>query len=235
MCDPGDDDVEDAGETPTADEGPTAGEATATDEAAATDEATAAEDVDDEHADSAPVAPDTADAKMDSPAPAEPPEAPRPRRLSNRDRQAEIRELDALAKSLVALPQSKLEALDLDDLTAVIAAARTKKKGARVRELRRIATALRQRDPEVVEQRLKELEAPARAEVERLKACEVWRDRLLEGGDAVLSELVDAHPQADRQRLRQLVRTASKDRTHAKSQHAYRELFREIRSLTQAQ
>lgn len=158
----------------------------------------------------------------------------RRRRLTNRDRQAEIRVLDALAKSLVALPHAKLEALALGELTDVIAAARTKRKGARGRELRRIATTLRQLDPQAVAQRLHELDEPDRAEAARLKACETWRDRLLEGGDAVLGELVDAYPDADRQRLRQLVRTAKKDRTHAKSQHAFRELFREIRSLTAA-
>ncbi len=223
MRDPGDDDVEDPGEAPASEDAPPPEDVTASDDDQGSEDAQAA-------------APEATQSDDDEPPPPppEPVEDARPRRLSNRDRQAEIRELDALAKSLVALPPSKLEALELDELTPVIAAARTKKKGARVRELRRIATALRQRDPEAIEQRLKELEAPDRAEVERLKACEVWRDRLLEGGDAVLSELLDAHPTADRQRLRQLVRTASKDRTHAKSQHAYRELFREIRDLTKS-
>lgn len=174
-----------------------------------------------------------------SPAPAadeetSPEPAAAPRRLSSRDHQAEVRELDKLTKSLVSLPPSKLEALELDELTEIILAAKTKRKGALGRELRRISTKLRQRDPEAIQERLRLLEAPDRAEVEKHKACEDWRDRLLEGGDAVLSELVQAHPTADRQRLRQLVRTAKKDRTHAKSQNAFRELFREIRDLTAA-
>jgi ribosome-associated protein len=46
-------------------------------------------------------------------------------------------------------------------------------------------------------------------------------------GDAAMAELVEAHPHADRQKLRQLVRNAHEERKRNKPPRAYRELFRE--------
>ena len=60
---------------------------------------------------------------------------------------------------------------------------------------------------------------------------EAWRDRLLEGGDEALAELLDLHPDADRQRLRQLVRNAQDEKKRGKPPRAFRELFRELRGV----
>ena len=54
-------------------------------------------------------------------------------------------------------------------------------------------------------------------------------------GDVALSELLDTHPDADRQRLRQLVRNCAEERARNKPPHAFRELFREVRQLTDAE
>jgi ribosome-associated protein len=56
----------------------------------------------------------------------------------------------------------------------------------------------------------------------------------LTGGDAALSELVAKYRDADAQRLRQLVRTASRDASSGKGKHAARELLRCIRELGEA-
>ena len=61
--------------------------------------------------------------------------------------------------------------------------------------------------------------------------AEAWRERLLEDGDAALSELLESHPDADRQQLRQLVRSALDERRKDKPPRAYRELYRAIRAL----
>ena len=60
---------------------------------------------------------------------------------------------------------------------------------------------------------------------------EAWRERLLDEGDAALGALLDEHPTADRQHLRQLVRNALEERKRNKPPRAYRELFRELRGL----
>jgi len=49
-----------------------------------------------------------------------------------------------------------------------------------------------------------------------------------------LTELLAAHPGADRQQLRQLARQARSERAAAKPPHAYRELFRSLRDLLES-
>ena len=70
-----------------------------------------------------------------------------------------------------------------------------------------------------------------RREVAAMHRVESWRERLLEGGDTALAELIDEHPQADRQRLRQLVRNTLEERKRNKPPHSFRELYRELRGV----
>ena len=71
----------------------------------------------------------------------------------------------------------------------------------------------------------------ARREAALLHRAEAWRERLLAEGDAALAELLDAHPDADRQSLRQLARNAAEERARNKPPRAYRELFRAVRDV----
>jgi ribosome-associated protein len=64
-----------------------------------------------------------------------------------------------------------------------------------------------------------------------LHRLETWRDRLIDEGDAALDALLEIHPAADRQHLRQLARNARAERDREKPLHAYRELFRALREL----
>jgi ribosome-associated protein len=50
-----------------------------------------------------------------------------------------------------------------------------------------------------------------------------------------LSELIAAHPDLDRQHLRALIRQARSEREAGKPLHAYRELFRVLKTLNQGQ
>lgn len=156
-------------------------------------------------------------------------------RRSHRAHKAQVDAFARLAKDLVDLPPATLDGLDLDgDLHQAIAGCRGLRKGARVREQRRIATALRRTDARALRDRLDEIASGDRANVQREKQREQWRERLLEGGDAELSAFLTAYPQADRQHFRQLIRTAGKDRTKGKAVAAYRKLLREIRALDEA-
>lgn len=72
----------------------------------------------------------------------------------------------------------------------------------------------------------------ARREIAALHRAESLRDALLgDDGDAVLTELLADYPQADRQKLRQLVRNTREERAKNKPPRAFRELFRELRDL----
>jgi ribosome-associated protein len=72
----------------------------------------------------------------------------------------------------------------------------------------------------------------ARRETALLHRAEALREALLgDDGDAALTDLLAANPQADRQKLRQLVRNAREERAKNKPPRAFRELFRELRDL----
>lgn len=72
----------------------------------------------------------------------------------------------------------------------------------------------------------------ARRETALLHRAETLREALLgDDGDAALTGLLAAHPHADRQQLRQLVRNAREERAKNKPPRAFRELFRTLREL----
>ena len=73
--------------------------------------------------------------------------------------------------------------------------------------------------------------ADSRRESAALHRIEALRDRLVDEGDAALSEIMAEHPHADRQHLRQLARNAKEEKLRNKPPHAYRELFRALREL----
>lgn len=65
----------------------------------------------------------------------------------------------------------------------------------------------------------------------QLHHAEAWRDRLIAAGDAALDSLLDAHPDADRQQLRSLLRRAQAEAASGKPPAASRQLFRLLREL----
>lgn len=105
---------------------------------------------------------------------------------------------------------------------------------ARKRQLAFLAKQMRKLDEDEIQamrDALDENSAASRSEVAAMHRVEGWRDRLLEGGDEALAELLDSHPGADRQRLRQLVRNTQEERRRGKPAHSFRELFRELRDV----
>mgnify|MGYP002780129662 FL=1 len=105
---------------------------------------------------------------------------------------------------------------------------------AHKRQLQYLAKQMRKEDEEALHAIRDALDVhgdAAREEAARLHRAERWRERLIDEGDAALAELLDAHPDADRQRLRQLARNAQEERNKNKPPHAFRELFRELREL----
>lgn len=64
-----------------------------------------------------------------------------------------------------------------------------------------------------------------------LQRLEIQRERLIAEGDPALDELMQEHPQADRQHLRQLIRQARSELERQKPPRASRELFRALREL----
>ena len=141
-----------------------------------------------------------------------------------------------LAEKLASLTPTQLGRLPIPDSLQphLEQTRRITAHGARKRQLAFLAKQMRREDEETLEairDALDEDGVAARREVATLHRVESWRERLLAEGDAALAELLEEHPGADRQHLRQLVRNAHDERKRNKPPHAFRELFRELKEL----
>lgn len=140
--------------------------------------------------------------------------------------------LQDLAEQLVGLPRADLLGLDLSERTwvAIDETARVKDRKALRRHYKRIANCLARENTEPLTALLTARDAQGRAATARHHATARWRERLIAEGDAALTEFFDAHPDADRQHLRQLVRDAQRDTARGRPE-APRRLFRALRTL----
>lgn len=139
-----------------------------------------------------------------------------------------------LAEALAALSEAQLTDVPLDDeLREEVRRTRAVTSHiARKRQTQFLAKQMRKLDEEQLEPiraALANDRDKALREAAALHRIERWRERLLAEGDEALGEFVAAHPAADRQQLRQLVRNTLAERKANKPPHAYRELFRELR------
>ena len=142
----------------------------------------------------------------------------------------------ALATTLSDLEPGRLARLPVPEhlLPHIAEARRITSHIAHKRQLAFLAKQMRREDDEVLDAIRDALDAggeAARQETALLHRIERWRERLLDEGDAALGELLDAHPRADRQKLRQLVRNALDERARGEPPRAVRELFRALREL----
>jgi ribosome-associated protein len=85
-------------------------------------------------------------------------------------------------------------------------------------------------DPAPILAKFQEWDGKSREQAAKLHELERWRDKLL-ADDKAISELVLAHPRADVQRLRTLIRNAHKELAAARPPKNSRELFKELRQL----
>ena len=150
-------------------------------------------------------------------------------------RRAALEVLD-LGAQLVALSDAQLAKLPIPEslLPHIRECKRITSHIAHKRQLQFLAKQMRREDDETLEairDALDEKGETARREVAAMHRVEAWREKLIDGGDAALAELLDEHPQADRQHLRQLVRNAIEERNRNKPPRAFRELYQELREL----
>lgn len=145
--------------------------------------------------------------------------------------------LQDLARELLTVPRAELAALGLSERTwaAIDETARIRDLRALRRHQKRIASLLAREDTDALRVLLDARAAHSQVGIALTHACERWRDRLLGEGDGALTEFFADHPDAERQRLRQLVRDARRDAERGRPDGA-RRLFKELRAvLTAAQ
>ena len=148
-----------------------------------------------------------------------------------------------LKKEAVALQQigERLSGLSKEQLTrmalpgelaeAIEALRGMTSHGARRRQLQYVGAIMRSVDVEPMEAALLEIEQGAYRQARAFHQLESWRDRLVAGDDGAMEEILEAHPQADRQRLGQLVRSARKKLGDKIDPKSARNLFRYLKTL----
>jgi ribosome-associated protein len=153
--------------------------------------------------------------------------------ISKTKRKQEMIALQALGAALVELSETQLAGLKLESSLreAVLEAKRITSHEARRRQVQYIGRLMRELDPEPIRAQLTAIEGHSAQDTARHRRLESWRDRLL-ADDEALTEFASAHPGADLQKLRTLIRSVRKDRDENKAPRAYRELFRCIKECS---
>jgi len=141
--------------------------------------------------------------------------------------------LFALSQELSELPPTQLKALELPDILhkALTEASGMPHKSARKRLLKFITGHLNKIDIDPYLERLARMKSQSAHAVREHHIAERWRARLINDGNAALTELLNDHPHADRQQLRQLIRNAQKETELAKPPKSSRLLYRYLKVL----
>jgi ribosome-associated protein len=160
---------------------------------------------------------------------AETPErAPRP---NKEQLKRETQALKELVQHLLDLPASRLDTMPVEPhVREQIRVAGKMERGALKRQIKYIVGLLRDSDTELLERELQRLSQAQRQQVQHFHEIERWRDELLDGNEALIDELVGRFA-AERQRLRQLVRNARRERGAGKPPKSARLLFRYLNEL----
>lgn len=144
--------------------------------------------------------------------------------------------LQDLGEALLALSEEQLERFDLpaELLEAVRLGQTITAHGGLRRQRKFIGKLLRQIDAEPIRAGLAALKHQDAAAVRLQHRCEAWRDRILAEGDSAVDEFLAERPEADRRKLRQLVRDGRRERDAALPPRAARLLFRYLREMLAA-
>ncbi|MBN8430746.1 MULTISPECIES: ribosome biogenesis factor YjgA [Microbulbifer] len=145
----------------------------------------------------------------------------------------EMHELQALGKQLTELNPAKLAEVPMDAVLseAIDTMHRIKSREARRRQLQYIGKLMRKADVEAIQAVLEKHREQDHLHLRFDRMAEEWRERLLEQGKEAQSAFFDAHPGADHQQVRALIREANKEIANKKAPTNQRKLFRYLRDF----
>ncbi|WP_036768420.1 ribosome biogenesis factor YjgA [Photorhabdus australis] len=143
--------------------------------------------------------------------------------------------LKKLGAELVDLSKNALERIPLDeDLLAAIELAQKIKREGRRRQLQLIGKMLRARDVEPITTALDKLKNRHNQHTALFHKLEELRDKLVNGNDEVIDEVVELFPQTDRQQMRTLIRNARKEKVANKPPKSYRQIFQYLKDMAES-
>jgi ribosome-associated protein len=144
----------------------------------------------------------------------------------------QMHELRDLGKELTELGKDQLAQLDIPESLhdAIREFKNLNKFGAIRRQLQYIGKLMRNVETAPIIAKLDAWKGKSQHHIAYMHQLERWRDRLLEN-DSALTELLAAHPEADGQRLRTLIRNAQKEIEASKPPKNFREIFQVLREI----
>jgi len=145
-------------------------------------------------------------------------------------------ELQNLGKRMTELRPDQQEKLPIDDRlrSALQEYSRIKANGAKRRHLQFIGKLMRTADADAIREVVDRFDSATAAHNQLFHEMERWRERLISEDNDTLQAFISAHPSADIQHLRQLVRNAQRERQQEKPPVSARKLFKYIRELYEA-
>lgn len=144
----------------------------------------------------------------------------------------QMHELRDLGMELTELSKDQLAQLDIPEnlRDAIREMKNINKFGAQRRQMQYIGKLMREVDPAPILAKLDGWKGRSQQHTAYMHQLERWRDRLMEN-DSALTELLAAHPQADAQHLRALIRNAHKETEAGKPPRSYREIFQVLKEI----
>ncbi len=155
--------------------------------------------------------------------------------VSKTARKREAERLQDIGRRLGQLSAEQLSGIDLpaELADAIDDYRRFPSHGAKRRQLQYIGKLMRDLDSDVIEAQLKDLDGESAQARYRFSQTERWREQLINDPDS-LTQLIDAYPDVDRQRLRQLQSKARSANSEAQQKTHARALFRFLREIIEA-
>lgn len=155
--------------------------------------------------------------------------------VSKSEIKRDAEELKKLGSKLVDLTQANLDKIQLDEsLLDAVNLARRSRLEAKRRQLQFIGKLLRSATEDEINhirESLDKIENKHNQQQAMLHKLELLRDELVEQGDDALAKLLNDHPEADRQHLRNLIRSAQKEKAQNKPPKAYRDIYQYLKAL----
>lgn len=140
-----------------------------------------------------------------------------------------------LGEKLCELPVQKIKTFDLPNefLDAVLLYKKLDKGPAIKRQKAYIGKLLRKDEALItqIKERFQQIENAAQLQKAHFHRLEKWRDKLIQEGDEALNELMSIHPSADRNQLRQWIRSAQTEAEQEKPPKSARAIFQYLKDL----
>ncbi|MGN5479867.1 ribosome biogenesis factor YjgA [Cupriavidus basilensis] len=157
---------------------------------------------------------------------------------SKSQKKRDMTALQHLGVELEALPKDRLARVPMPEALAdaIHEARRTTSHEGKRRQMQFVGKVMRGLDDDEVEAirgALEGFKGTSKAETARMHLIERWRELLL-ADDAALTRFLGEHPGVDVQTLRNIIRSARREKEQAKPPRYFRELFQAIKAALEA-